>query len=317
MHRAEAEAIVCGVGSQRHGIVPAPMLVARGLGEEDLRRIRRCGFLVPVGRGVDRLRDHPFDWPSRCQALLDLAGPGAVVGMRAGARLHRAYAYRAAEEAEVLVRRGRDQRTSIGRIVQTRLLPPSHITCVDGFPVTTLARTFFDLCGDPDHDLPYRHPYHERRMRQLYNDALGRRGMTFFQEAAVLAVTARRGRRGTALVRETLLHYGPEHTPTKSDAETLFFEFVLAYELPVPERQVPITDARGFIGTVDFLWPDVRHIVEVDSSWHDGPEDKLADLARDDLLRAAGYTVDRYRYLDIIRRPTAIVRELGVATRSI
>ena len=284
------------------------------MSHRDLTLLRERGLLLALGRGVDRLRDHPFDWGSRCQALLDLAGPGAVLGLRTAARLHGAYAYRAADEVEALVERGRDQRTAIGRIMQTRLLPDSQVTLVDGFPVTTLARTFFDLCGDPDPGLRYRHPYHERKMRQLYNDALARHGMTFTQEAAVLAVTARRGRRGTALVRETLLHYGPKHVPTHSETETLFYELVRAYDLPEPERQVSITDAHGFVGTVDFLWRDVRHIVEVDSSWHDGPEDKLADVERDDLLRAAGYTVDRYRYEDIIRRSTAIVRELGVAT---
>ena len=115
-------------------------------------------------------------------------------------------------------------------------------------------------------------------------------------------------------MRETLLHYGPKHVPTRSETETLFYELVRAYALPEPERQVPITDAHGFVGTVDFLWRAARHIVEVDSAWHDGPEDEIADLERDELLRAAGYTVDRYRYGDIIRRPAAIARELGVAT---
>ena len=305
---------MAGAGAQRRGIVRTDLVEASGVSFGDLVRLRDRGVLVTLGRGVDRLRDRPFDWESRCQALLDLAGCGAVLGLRTAARLHGAYAYRAADDVEALIVRGRDHRSAVGRIVQTRLLPPEHITCVDGFPVTTLARTFFDLCGDPDPGLAYRHPYHERRMRQLYNDLLGRRGMTFFQEAAVLAVTARRGRRGSALVRETLLHYGPKHVPTKSETETLFYELARAYDLPEPERQVPISDDRGFIGTVDFLWRDDMHIVEVDSSWHDGPEDELGDLERDDRLRAAGYTVARYRYIDIVRRPTAIARELGAAT---
>jgi very-short-patch-repair endonuclease len=314
MDSRAAEAIVAMAGAQRRGIVRTDLVMRCGVSCGDLARLRHRGVLVTLGRGVDRLRDRPFDWESRCQALLDLAGCGAALGLRTAARLHGAYAYRAAEDVETLIVRGRDHRTAVGRIVQTRFLPEEHVTWVDGFPVTTLARTFFDLCGDPDPGLTYRHPYHERRMRQLYNDALGRRGLTFFQEAAVLAVTARRGRRGTALVRETLLHYGPKHVPTQSETETLFFELVRAHELPEPERQVPIADDRGFVGTVDFLWRADMHIVEVDSTWHDGPEDEVADLERDDRLRAAGYTVDRYRYIDIVRRPTAIVRELGAAT---
>jgi very-short-patch-repair endonuclease len=311
----DAEAIVAAEGRSRRGIVRACAVLAVGVTSDDLDRLRDRGVLESLGRGLDRLRDRPFDWESRCQATLDLAGDGAVLGLRSAGRMHGAYAYRDTDAVEVLIARGRDHRSSVGRIVQTRVLPPSQIACIDGFPVTTMARTFFDLCGDPDPGVRYQHPYHERRMRQVYNDALGRRGMTFFEEAAVLAVTARRGRRGTTLARNTLLHYGPKHEPTRSHVETLFLELVRAYDLPEPERQVVMADAYGFIGTVDFLWPRARHVVEVDSSWHDGPEDELRDLERDEALRAAGYTVDRYRYGDIVRRPTAVARELGAATR--
>jgi very-short-patch-repair endonuclease len=310
-----AEAIVAAEGASRRGIVRACAVCALGVTRDDLDRLRDRGVIESLARGLDRLRDRPFDWESRCQATLDLAGDGSVLALRSAGRIHGAYTYRDADAVEVLIARGRDHRSSVGRIVQTRVLPPSHITCTNGFPVTTMARTFFDLCGDPDPGVRYQHPYHERRMRQVYNDALGRRGMTFFQEAAVLAVTARRGRRGTTLARNTLLHYGPKHEPTRSDSETLFLELVRAYDLPEPERQVAMTDEHGFIGTVDFLWPRARHVVEVDSRWHDGPIDEEEDLQRDERLRRAGYTVDRYRYGDIVRRPTAVAHEVGAATR--
>jgi len=149
-------------------------------------------------------------------------------------------------------------------------------------------------------------------MRQVYNDALGRHGMSFAQEAAVLVVMAKRGRTGTTLVRNTLLRYGPRHRPTRSDTETLFLEVVHVYGLPEPERQAVISGTEGFIGTVDFAWRDANLIVEVDSSWHDGPLDEEADEARDELLEAAGHTVKRYRYGEIVGSSAAIARELGV-----
>ena len=40
---------------------------------------------------------HPFDHWAQCPAALDLAGPGAVLGLRSAARLHGFYAYRRAE----------------------------------------------------------------------------------------------------------------------------------------------------------------------------------------------------------------------------
>lgn len=303
------------LGAWRDGIVRTADAVAAGASEADLKNLRRRrGLLVPIGRGVDRLRDHPFDLTSQCQAALSLAGDGAVLCLRTAARLHEFYAFRSTEAVEVLVPRGRDHVTSVGRLVETRWLPPQHVTSVVGLPVTTMARTFFDLCGDPGPDVGIRQPYHRYRMERVYNDALGRRGMTFTQEAAVLAVMARRGRRGSTLARQVLQHFGPEHQPTMSDTEALFLELVDAYGLPRPTVQAPVAGPDGWIATVDFLWEPVMHVVEVDSTWHDGPLDKARDAERDARLRAAGYSVAHYRYGDVVDRPAAIAHELAVAT---
>src|SRR3546814_3092345 len=67
--------------------------------------------------------------------------------------------------------------------------------------------------------------------------------------------------------------------------------------------------SSGWIGTVDFLFEQVRHVVEIDSSWHDGPMDRAADAERDEALRAAGYTVERYRYGRLVGEPAAVARE--------
>lgn len=306
----DVEAVVAALGAAHRGIVTAAQIHAAGLSLLDVRPLRDRGSLVSVGRGVDRLRDHPFDWPSRCRAALALAGPGSVLGPRPSARLHRWYAYRADDSVDVCVRRGRDHRTDLGRVLQTGWLPANHVTEVDGFPVLTLGRTFFGLCADPDPGLPYRHPYHRRKMRRVYNDAVGRRGLTFTQEAAVLTVTAKRGRTGTTLVRSILLEFPPEHEPTKSDSEFLFLELCTTYGIPVGDRQVTLTDDRGFVGVIDFCWPAAGLVVEIDSTWYDGPIDRADDAERDDRLTAVGWTVRRYRYREMVDRPAAIARDI-------
>jgi very-short-patch-repair endonuclease len=92
-------------------------------------------------------------------------------------------------------------------------------------------------------------------------------------------------------------------------------ELVRAHGLPEPERQVKISDEQGFIGVVDFCWPLARHVVEVDSTWHDGPLDRIQDAERDVRLRAAGYTIARYRYAALALDSARVVRELAVASR--
>ena len=307
------EDAVADIGARRRGIVTTRLADAAGVPAHARQTLRSRGVLVPIGRGVDRLRDHPFDHWSRCQAALDLAGPGAVLGLRTAARLASFYAYRAASEIEVLTPRSYDHRTAVGRIVRTRSLHSEHVTEIDGFPVTTVARTFFDLCGDPEPHLRRRggHPAHDRRMRAVYNDALARRGLSFVQEVAVLVVTGKRGRRGTRLVREILLQFGPEHEPTHSDTESLFMELIWAAGLPEPEKQAALGDVRGFIGTVDFLWRNAKLVVEIDSAWHDGPLDQRADAERDARLESEGYVVERYRYRHLVAEPERVRREIG------
>lgn len=308
----DAEATLATVGAAADGIVTSVAAAEAGISNFAVARARRRGVLVSIGRGVDRLRDHPFDLRCQCRAALALAGPGSVLGLRTAARLHGCWAHRNDTDVEVLARRGRDHELAVGRYVESRWLPPRHVTTVGGFPVTTISRTFFDLCGDPDPGLTLRHPVHERRMRQLYNDCLARRGMTFTMAVAVLSVMARRGRSGTRLARKILRSYGPKHVPTQSDVETLLLELVRTYGLPEPERQAVIVGPDGFIGTVDFAWRAARLVVEVDSSWHDGPVDREQDVLRDRRLRAAGYRVLRYRFGDIALEPTRVARELAV-----
>lgn len=310
------EAAVAALGAGNDGIVCTADLVEAGLSIRGLENLRRRGVLQPVGRGVDKLRDHPWTWRARARATLALAGPGSLLARRAAARLHGFYRYRDCDEVEAVVRRGRDHRAAVGRIIESRWLPPEHATVVDGLPVTTVARTFFDLCGNPDGGRRVADLGHRRRMIAVYNDAVGRRGLSFTQEAAVLTVLARRGRNGTQLVRGILEELGPRYQPTMSDTETLFLEVVRAAGLAEPEKQVPISDRAGWIGNVDFLWREARHVVEVDSSWHDGPVDQLEDELRDERLRAAGYTVARYRYGRLVLDTTAVQRELAAAIRT-
>ena len=165
---------------------------------------------------------------------------------------------------------------------------------------------FFGLCADPDPGLSYGHPAHERRWLACYNDALARRGLTFTQQAGVLAATAKRGRQGTTLVRRLLLRFPPAHEPSTTDTEFLFLEIVEAYSLPTPRREYPISGPDGFIGVVDNAWPGPTLVVEIDSRWHDGPLDTLEDLERDARLGAAGWHVQRWRYRDLVATPGGI-----------
>ncbi|MGH9184792.1 MAG: endonuclease domain-containing protein, partial [Acidimicrobiales bacterium] len=255
----------------------------------------------------------PWTWEAQLQAALFDAGPGAAVGLRSAARLHEFYAYRKSSLIEVVRRRGGNHRVELGRLRETTWLPANHIVIVAGFHVTSVARTVFDLAGDPDPELRSSRvgrEIHARRMAKVVNDALARRGLTFVQEAAILAALGGRGRSGTRLVRDLLARFGPRYEPTRSDAETLFVAVIEAFGLPEPERQVPLSGDRGWTGTVDFFYRAARLVIEIDSKWHDGPLDEEEDDERDAALRAVGYVVHRYRYRDLVLRPEWVVAQI-------
>lgn len=309
----EAERVAAGIGAEHDGIVVSAALRAAGVDRYAEARLRRRGVLVELHQHVMKLRDHPWTWRTTCRAALECAGPTAALGLRTAARSHGFYRYQAATVVEVVVLRGGSQRTLAGtRLVRTRALPAGHVVDVEGLRTTSIARTFFDLCGDPDHGLPVAHPYHERQMARVYNDALARRGLRFVHEVAVLTTMAQRGRAGTVLVRQLLDAYGPSYEPTRSELESAFVELVDEHGLPTPEKQVTMSDEEGFIGVVDFAWPDARVVVEIDSRWHDGPLETADDRERDRRLARLGYTVRRYRYGHVVMAPHAVAAELGL-----
>ncbi|HYZ99993.1 MAG TPA: type IV toxin-antitoxin system AbiEi family antitoxin domain-containing protein [Acidimicrobiales bacterium] len=301
----DVEAALTAIAKRHHGIVTTDSALHAGATLESLKHHERRGRLIRLKRGIYLVRGHPLTWEARLWAGLFDAGPGAVVALRSAGRLHVVWQYRNTDAIEVLRPRGSNHRVTLGRLRETTLLPAAHVTEVAGFPVTTLARTCFDLAGDPDPELrgvPWRDEAHERRVARVLNDALGRRGLALVHEAAVLAALGGRGRPGTALVRDLVGRFGPHYQPTKSDGESLFVELLDVFAMPVPERQVPLGD-DDLIGTVDFLYRPQTTVVEIDSTWHDGPLDIEADDLRDKRLRAAGFEVVRIRYGALALRP--------------
>jgi very-short-patch-repair endonuclease len=267
--------------------------------------------MIRLAPGVFRMRDHPANWESRLWAALIEAGEGAVVGIRSAARLHGLWRYRDTDVDEIVKKRGSNHKASLGRLCETSLLDPDHVVTVDGFPATSLARTIFDLLGDPDHR-PLRSEaarrWHEDRMMAVVNDAMRYHGLTVLVELFVLASIGRRGRSGTALVRTMFSALASDYVSDESNVESAFSALLARSDLPSPEKQVPMHDGEGFVGRVDFLWPDERVIVEIDSRLHDGPVDRRSDERRDDRLRALGYEVLRFRWTDLVTTSTKVLR---------
>jgi very-short-patch-repair endonuclease len=320
MESRDVNGLLAALGGRQHGVFLGQQALSRGVTPKALQHRVSIGWILRLKQSIYRLRDHPWTWEAQLQAALFDAGPGAVVSHRSAARLHTLWRYRSTDAIEVTAKELHDHCVTLGRLHRSAYLPPTHRTVVAGFPVTTVARTCFDLFGDSDPQLrgPVGRDIHAKRMRSVLNDALGRHGLTLAQLTAVRVGLAKRGRPGSALARNLTADLGPLYVPTQSDGESLLVGLIEEWGLERPERQVPMSDERGWIGNLDFFWPPQRVNAEVDGSWHDGPLDKVADKERDDRLEAIGINVARVRYDRLLVEPnrfmTRLMRRLSEST---
>ena len=202
---------------------------------------------------------------------------------------------------------------ALSRLHRTSWLPREHITIVDGLRVTAIARCVFDLAGDPD--IPYsrnlevrahQEEIHFLRMRRVFNNSLLHAGNTVAQQAEVLATLGRRGRAGTTLMRRLLENLTEGYVPTESELEDLFLDVCRAEGVEEPERQVEFGIDRP-LGRVDCYFRPARVVVELDSRWHDTPEQAEADAWRDLQFAALGIQVVRIRWRRLVQEPERVM----------
>jgi very-short-patch-repair endonuclease len=230
-------------------------------------------------------------------AAVRAAGAGALLSHRSAAAL---WGLRPDSRARVDVTvQGSTGRARAGVDVHSgALIADRDRSTLDGIPCTSLARTLLDLATVLE--------------RPALARAIDRaEGLRAFDMAAVEEVLERcHGRQGTGALRETLVdHLGP--TITRSDAEDRFLEILEEAGLARPKVNcwIPLDAGSGY--RPDFLWPDKRLIVEVDSRTHHSTRRAFVhDRRRDRRLALAGYQTYRYPARDLFDRPAAVVEEL-------
>jgi len=291
---------LAAVAERRHGILTTADLRTAGILSSAERRWIELGRLVPLSRGVYRLAGAPVTPHQRLLGSVQFNGDGAVASHRAAAWLWGLPGF-GVGVIEVSKPRGRSQRRQDGWVHGSLVLPDHHTTDRLAIPVTTPARTVFDLAGIV-------HPARaERALDAALASGLVRRG----EVQVVFAELARRGRRGTATMRELLDARGEGYAAPNSELEALGRAVFAAAGLPEPAVEVDLGDGEGWIGRVDLLFREYRLVVELDSAIHHSAlVDRRADTERTHRLRAAGWRVKRVSWWDLVERPDEIVAEV-------
>jgi len=225
-------------------------------------------------------------------AALD-AGSRAAVSHQSAGRLWRFPGFRD-DEIHISRLRGATRHCNdLGILHGPEVLPASHVAVVGAIPVTTAARTVFDLAG----------VVHPGKLERALDNALARR---FTSIAALHQVTldlAEHGRKGSTLMRTLLAERGAEYVAPESGLESRFLWLLRSGGLPEPVRQLEAGGER-WVGRVDFAYPDSRLLVEIDSAIHHSTKlDREADRRRDAELADAGFIVVRITDDQVWHRP--------------
>lgn len=111
---------------------------------------------------------------------------------------------------------------------------------------------------------------------------------------------------------ERVLHFssGKSESPGESLSRVVFAEL----GLPDPDQQRDYSDARGFIGRVDFVWDGLGVIAEFDGEVKYGKgESVFEEKKREDRLRELGYEVVRITWSDLMGDRQELADRLAAA----
>jgi hypothetical protein len=289
-------AVAVTLAEKQHGVFAHYQLGA--LSHHVIDHQVRTGAWQRLYEGVYRMAGTPRTWRQALMAAVLAAGPGAVASHRAAAALLGIPGF---PEGIIEVTTPRFRRHRQRRVHQSRDLRPDHITIIDGIPVTRVPRTIVDLAATK----------HAARVERALDNCLSMNLTNLISVRVVALDLAKKGRTGIGLMRELLEARGDSFVPPASELEAEFRKLVRRAGLPGPVAQLDIGDDEEWIARVDFAYPTVKLVIELDSVRHHSAKlDQEHDAEREERITAAGWEVIRFTWWDVMDRPGWVLSEL-------
>ncbi len=289
------EQAVHALASRQHGVVTRGQLLDAGIGPDVVDRRLKAGRLRRIHRGV--YQAGPVSAPRAEEIAAALAcGRSAVVSHRSAAVLWKLLPGTGSPGVvEVTVRQGHPRSRRGMRIHRVRTLRGDEVMELDGIPVTTPARTLYDVAASAT----------PRELERALAEAYALRLATHAELRALLV--RHRGRRGSRCLQAVL--EGGHPALTRSEAEERFLELTRKAQVDEPEVNVRVAGHE-----VDFLWRTERLVVEIDGfAFHSSSWAFERDRRRDAALTAAGYRVVRVTWRQIEDEGEAVLVRLAMA----
>lgn len=251
LHSPPDDVGLAALAEVQEGYVSLEQLRALGMSEGASRHRVSRNRLIRVAPRVFAVGHVNKAWRGRLWAARLHAGDDGFITGRSGLALN---AVVREHDGPIHVISERQLRSNAVLIAhRTRVLPPQDVTTVDGFPVTSLARSMLEFAATAT----------DRQVQRALNEA---EVLRLFDLRSFEDVLARaNGHRGSGRLRRELATIREGLTITDSEAEERFLDFVRRRRLPMPQVQARIA---GW--SVDFFWPEYGVIVEIDGAQFHG-----------------------------------------------
>ncbi len=304
MTRHDVDEAIAAIAVSQAGAFSRRQALELGATPKMVRTRIRSGAWRVVGDGVYVLRGASVTWRTKLFTAVLATKADAVVSHQAAAVLHGMATF-AGRPVVVTVPHAASRVDRVAGVHQSRRLFPEHVTCIDGLPVTTVARTLIDLAATE------RRP----RIEIALDRALSARALTMDELCATIDDLSGGRRRGMRIVRQLANERcGGSYVPPSSVAESNLLRALRLGGLPRPVLQFPHPSPAYDERRVDAAYPAARLLIEVDSAqWHGGWTDRRRDLARDRAARAVGYSTIRVDATTLETDPLGFAAEVRAA----
>jgi hypothetical protein len=283
--------------SARHGTITWGAAVELGIPGSTLTSWVEAGRLVRPAPSVLLVAGAPETW--RQGVAIAAASGGAWASHRAAAALWGLDGF-PPRHIEVLTLHGRRHKRSLWIVHESRTIRGVDLDEVDGLPCTSVVRTLLDLPAVAHPFLVGQALDHACRRWPGMLKAVNRRQLEL----------ARRGRRGSRLMRDLLDERLGRGRHRDSGFETKALRLIRSVGLPEPVLQQEVRDG-DFLAFLDVAWPDIKWFIECDSlSNHFGKRAHEWDRARRRHLKRLGWDGVEVTYDQVTKDGAATGREL-------
>lgn len=283
---------------------------AAGVTERHFQSLVRRGVLVRMHRGVyvtAASLEASKRSPQREHALLVAAARSATsldaVASHESAALVHGIKLLKKPGSVTLTRpagahKGRSARAGI--TLHAAGLPPDHVTSKFKVPVTTAARTVADLARTSSF-----------MAGVVAADSALHRGKTTKPEIHAVLDACQQWPGASQARNVAAFSDERAESVLESCARVVFAD----HGLPPPDLQVEL-GAERFAGRVDFFWREHLTVAEADGEMkYENPARSIAQLERDQVLRAAGFRVVHFTWQQLFREQRLVISWLKQAFR--